>query len=82
MVRYGGNCPGEVATYYRDGKKIHSFRKGAGASRHAPEFMEQEGFDWQVLIPDNRPLDLRSAILSSASRLRAPITIPWRKISW
>ena len=28
MVRYGEVVPGKMATYYRDGKKVHSFKEG------------------------------------------------------
>ena len=28
MIRFGEPVPGKVATYYRDGKKIHSFKEG------------------------------------------------------
>ena len=28
MRRYGEAVPGKVATYYRDSKKIHSFKEG------------------------------------------------------
>ena len=59
MVRYGEVVPGKVATYYRDGKKIHSFKEGRWSIPLRAKFMEKDGFDRQVLIPDNRPLDLR-----------------------
>ena len=56
MVRYGEVVPGKVATYYRDGKKIHSFKEGRWSIPLRAEFMKKDGFDVQVLIPDNRPL--------------------------
>jgi predicted TIM-barrel fold metal-dependent hydrolase len=56
MVRYGEVVPGKVATYYRDGKKIHSFKEGRWSIPLRAEFMKKDGFDIQVLIPDNRPL--------------------------
>ena len=56
MVRYGEVVPGKVATYYRDGKKIHSFKEGRWSLSLRAEFMKKDGFDVQVLIPDNRPL--------------------------
>jgi aminocarboxymuconate-semialdehyde decarboxylase len=54
--RYGSAVPGKVATYYRDGKKVHSFKEGRWSLPLRAEFMKQDGFDAQVLIPDNRPL--------------------------
>jgi len=56
MVRYGEVVPGRVATYYRDGKKIHSFKEGRWSLSLRAEFMRKDGFDVQVLIPDNRQL--------------------------
>ena len=56
MVRYGEVVPGKVATYYRDGKKVHSFKEGRWSISLRAEFMKKDGFDMQVLIPDNRPL--------------------------
>ena len=56
MVRYGEVVPGKVATYYRDGKKVHSFKEGRWSLSLRAEFMKKDGFDVQVLIPDNRPL--------------------------
>ena len=56
MVRYGEVVPGKVATYYRDGKKVHSFKEGRWSMPLRAEFMKKDGFDKQVLIPDNRPL--------------------------
>lgn len=56
MMRYGEVVPGKVATYYRDGKKIHSFKEGRWSLPLRAEFMKKDGFDVQVLIPDNRPL--------------------------
>ena len=55
-LRYGHSVPGKVATYYRDGKKIHSFKEGRWSIALRAEFMKKDGFDIQVLIPDNRPL--------------------------
>ena len=54
--RYGQAVPGRVATYYRDGNKIHSFKEGRWSIPLRTEFMKKDGFDVQVLIPDNRPL--------------------------
>jgi aminocarboxymuconate-semialdehyde decarboxylase len=56
FVRYGEVVPGATATYYRDGKKIHSFKEGRWSLSLRAEFMKKDGFDVQVLIPDNRPL--------------------------
>jgi hypothetical protein len=56
MVRFGEVVPGKVATYYRDGNKIHSFKEGRWSLALRAEFMKKDGFDVQVLIPDNRPL--------------------------
>ena len=56
MIRFGEPVPGKVATYYRDGKKIHSFKEGRWSIPLRAEFMKKDGFDVQVLIPDNRPL--------------------------
>lgn len=56
LVRFGEPVPGDVATYYRDGKKIHSFKEGRWSLDIRTDFMRQDGFDAQVLIPDNRPL--------------------------
>jgi predicted TIM-barrel fold metal-dependent hydrolase len=55
-VRYGEVVPGATATYYRDGKKVHSFKEGRWSLPLRAEFMKKDGFDVQVLIPDNRPL--------------------------
>ena len=56
IIRFGEPVPGKVATYYRDGKKIHSFKEGRWSIPLRAEFMRKDGFDVQVLIPDNRPL--------------------------
>jgi aminocarboxymuconate-semialdehyde decarboxylase len=48
--------PGDIATYYRDGNKIHSFKEGRWSLGLRSEFMKKDGFAVQVLIPDNRPL--------------------------
>jgi len=55
-VRYGEIVPGATATYYRDGKKVHSFKEGRWSLPLRAEYMKKDGFDVQVLIPDNRPL--------------------------
>lgn len=55
-IRFGERLPGDVATYYRDGNKIHSFKEGRWNLELRAEFMKKDGFDVQVLIPDNRPL--------------------------
>jgi predicted TIM-barrel fold metal-dependent hydrolase len=55
-IRFGERVPGDIATYYRDGKKIHSFKEGRWSIPLRAEFMKKDGFDAQVLIPDNRPL--------------------------
>lgn len=54
--RYGERVPGAVATYYRDGEMVHSFKEGRWNLDIRGEFMEKDGFDVQILIPDNRPL--------------------------
>src|SRR6267142_1331790 len=56
MIRYGEKFPGDAATYYRDGKKIHSFSETRWNLDMHHEIMEREGFDYQVVIADNRPL--------------------------
>jgi aminocarboxymuconate-semialdehyde decarboxylase len=56
FVRFGEVVPGDVATYYRDGKKVHSFKEGRWSLPLRGEFMKKDGFDIQILIPDNRPL--------------------------
>src|SRR6267142_273770 len=56
LIRFGEPVPGKVATYYRDGNKIHSFKEGRWSVDLRAEFMKKDGFDVQVLIPDNRPL--------------------------
>jgi len=53
-IRFGERLPGDVATYYRDGNKIHSFKEGRWNLELRAEFMKKDGFDVQVLIPDNR----------------------------
>src|SRR3989304_2655795 len=55
-VRYGEVVPGSTATYYRDGKKVHSFKEGRWSLSLRAEYMKKDGFDVQGLIPDNRPL--------------------------
>lgn len=55
-IRFGEKVPGKVATYYRDGRKVHSFKEGRWNLSLRAEFMKKDGFDVQVLIPDNRPL--------------------------
>ena len=55
-IRFGERVPGDIATYYRDGNKIHSFKEGRWNLELRAEFMKKDGFDMQVLIPDNRPL--------------------------
>ena len=56
LIRFGEPVPGDVATYYRDGNKIHSFKEGRWSLDMRTDFMRKDGFDVQVLIPDNRPL--------------------------
>ena len=48
--------PGDAATYFRDGKKIHSFSETRWNLDMHREVMLREGFDYQVVIADNRPL--------------------------
>ena len=55
-VRFGERVPGKVATYYRDGKVVHSFKEGRWNLDICREYMKKDGFDLQVLIPDNRQL--------------------------
>ena len=55
-IRFGERVPGDIATYYREGNKIHSFKEGRWSLSLRSEFMKKDGFDVQVLIPDNRPL--------------------------
>ena len=56
FVRFGERVPGKVATYYRDGKIVHSFKEGRWNLDIRREYMRKDGFDLQVLIPDNRQL--------------------------
>ncbi len=56
VLRFGEPLPQTVATYYRDGKKVHSFREGRWSLDVRAEWMRKDGFDVQVLIPDNRQL--------------------------
>ena len=56
LIRFGEPVPGKVATYYRDGNKIHSFKEARWSPELRAEFMKKDGFDIQVLIPDNRML--------------------------
>ena len=53
MIRYGERFPGDAATYYRDGKKIHSFSETRWNLDMHREVMAREGFDRQVVIADN-----------------------------
>ena len=55
-IRDGEVLPRKFATYYRDGKKIHSFGESRWNLSLKAEFMKKDGFDVQVLIPDNRQL--------------------------
>ena len=48
--------PGATATYYRDGNKVHSFKEGRWSLSLRAEYMRKDGFDVQILIPDNRLL--------------------------
>lgn len=47
---------GENGTYWRDGKVVISFQRGRWDLSKRYEYMDQDGFDVQVLIPENRPL--------------------------
>lgn len=55
-LREGQPYPGRTATYYRDGKKVHAFKEGRFNLDARYEWMDRDGFDLQVLIPENRPL--------------------------
>jgi aminocarboxymuconate-semialdehyde decarboxylase len=55
-IRFGERVPGKVASYYRDGKLVHSFKEGRWNLDIRREYMKKDGFDIQVLIPDNRQL--------------------------
>ena len=55
-MRYGEPVPGAVASYYRDGQLVHSFKEGRWNLDIRREYMKKDGFDVQVLIPDNRQL--------------------------
>ena len=39
-VRFGEPVPGKVATYYRDGNKIHSYKEGRWSLSLRAEFMK------------------------------------------
>lgn len=45
----------DLVAFYRDGKLIHKFRSTRWDLAARKREMDQEGFDIQVLIPDNRP---------------------------
>lgn len=45
----------ETVAYYRDGKLIHRFKTTRWDLSQRKTAMAEEGFDIQVLIPDNRP---------------------------
>jgi len=55
-LRFGERVPGKVASYYRDGKLVHSFKEGRWNLDIRREYMKKDGFDIQILIPDNRQL--------------------------
>jgi len=55
-IRFGERVAGKVATYYRDGNVVHSFKEGRWNLDIRREYMKKDGFDCQVLIPDNRQL--------------------------
>ena len=63
-IRFGERVAGKIATYYRDGNVVHSFKEGRWNIDIRREYMKKDGFDRQVLIPDNRQLiyelDLRA----------------------
>lgn len=44
-----------TVAFHRDGKHIHTFRSSRWDLAERKTAMDQEGFDIQVLIPDNRP---------------------------
>jgi hypothetical protein len=52
-IRYGDAVPGSTATYYRDGKKIHSFKEGRWSLSLRAEYMRKDGFHVQVLFSLN-----------------------------
>jgi len=56
VSRFGVDFPGDAATYFRDGKKIHSFSETRWNLDMHHDVMLREGFDYQVVIADNRPL--------------------------
>ena len=56
VSRFGIDFPGDAATYFRDGKTIHSFSETRWNLDMHQDVMEREGFDYQVVIADNRPL--------------------------
>ncbi len=47
-------------SFYRDGEFIHRFNPGRWDLEMRKHAMDQEGFDIQVLIPDNRPFLYKS----------------------
>ena len=57
-----------TVAFYRDGELIHRFKTGRWDLAERKAAMDEEGFDVQVLIPDNRPFlyelddDLANAI--------------------
>jgi hypothetical protein len=46
MIRYGEKFPGDAATYYRDGKKVHSFSETRWNLDMHRDVMAREGFDY------------------------------------
>ncbi|MGZ9262636.1 MAG: hypothetical protein ACXW6V_24505, partial [Candidatus Binatia bacterium] len=56
VSRFGVDFPGDAATYFRDGKKIHSFSETRWNLDMHHDVMVREGFDYQVVIAENRPL--------------------------
>ena len=55
-IHNGKVLSGKYARYYRDGKQVQVFGEGRWSLALRAEFMKKDGFDVQVLIPDNRPL--------------------------
>ena len=55
LIRFGEPVPGKVATYYRDGNKIHSFKEGRWSPELRAEFMKKDGFVWKIPCPSIFP---------------------------
>ena len=51
LIRFGEPVPGKVATYYRDGNKIHSFKEGRWSLAAARRIHEEGRLRYSGLDP-------------------------------